>query len=111
PVYLRDVAKVQVGPEMRRGIAELNGEGEVAGGGGVLRSGKKAREGVGAGEGKMEKPKSSLPGGGGKVTKNERRQLLDRALSNPRGKVLGGVFLWGGVFWRGVWGKSGVDIV
>ena len=34
PVYLRDVAKVQIGPEMRRGIAELNGEGEVAGGGG-----------------------------------------------------------------------------
>ncbi len=32
PVYLRDVAKVQIGPEMRRGIAELNGEGEVAGG-------------------------------------------------------------------------------
>ncbi|SPZ70033.1 inner membrane component for iron transport [Shigella boydii] len=41
PVYLRDVAKVQVGPEMRRGIAELNGEGEVAGGVVILRSGKK----------------------------------------------------------------------
>ncbi len=40
PVYLRDVAKVQVGPEMRRGIAELNGEGEVAGGVVILRSGK-----------------------------------------------------------------------
>lgn len=42
PVYLRDVAKVQVGPEMRRGIAELNGEGEVAGGVVILRSGKNA---------------------------------------------------------------------
>lgn len=40
PVYLRDVAKVQIGPEMRRGIAELNGEGEVAGGVVILRSGK-----------------------------------------------------------------------
>ncbi|HCH38814.1 MAG TPA: CusA/CzcA family heavy metal efflux RND transporter, partial [Enterobacter sp.] len=39
PIYLRDVARVQTGPEMRRGIAELNGEGEVAGGVVILRSG------------------------------------------------------------------------
>ena len=43
PVLLRDVATVQVGPEMRRGIAELDGEGEVAGGVVVMRSGKNAR--------------------------------------------------------------------
>nr|QTX14305.1 Cobalt-zinc-cadmium resistance protein CzcA [Klebsiella pneumoniae] len=43
PVYLRDVARVQTGPEMRRGIAELNGRGEVAGGVVILRSGKKMR--------------------------------------------------------------------
>ncbi|PAC05228.1 CusA/CzcA family heavy metal efflux RND transporter, partial [Escherichia coli] len=48
PVYLRDVAKVQIGPEMRRGIAELNGEGEVAGGVVILRSGKNAREVIAA---------------------------------------------------------------
>jgi Cu(I)/Ag(I) efflux system membrane protein CusA/SilA len=42
PVLLGDVATVQVGPEMRRGIAELDGEGEVAGGVVVLRSGKNA---------------------------------------------------------------------
>ena len=42
PVLLRDVARVQVGPEMRRGIAELDGEGEVAGGIVVMRSGKNA---------------------------------------------------------------------
>jgi Cu(I)/Ag(I) efflux system membrane protein CusA/SilA len=40
PVYLRDVARVQTGPEMRRGIAEFNGQGEVAGGVVILRSGK-----------------------------------------------------------------------
>lgn len=44
PVYLRDVAKVQIGPEMRRGIAELSGEGEVAGGVVILRSGKNAEK-------------------------------------------------------------------
>src|SRR6201999_3689712 len=42
PVLLGDVARIQVGPEMRRGIAELNGEGEVAGGAGVRRAGKEA---------------------------------------------------------------------
>ena len=54
PVYLRDVAKVQVGPEMRRGIAELNGEGEVAGGVVILRSGKNAREVIAAVKDKLE---------------------------------------------------------
>src|SRR3546814_7015548 len=44
PVRLGDVATIQIGPEMRRGIAELNGEGEVAGGVVILRSGKNARE-------------------------------------------------------------------
>ncbi len=48
PVYLGDVARVQIGPEMRRGIAELNGEGEVAGGVVILRSGKNAREVISA---------------------------------------------------------------
>lgn len=63
PVYLRDVAKVQVGPEMRRGIAELNGEGEVAGGVVILRSGKNAREVIAAVKDKLETLKSSLPEG------------------------------------------------
>jgi Cu(I)/Ag(I) efflux system membrane protein CusA/SilA len=48
PVQLGDVATIQVGPEMRRGIAELNGEGEVAGGVVILRSGKNARETIAA---------------------------------------------------------------
>ena len=48
PVTLGDVATVQIGPEMRRGVAELNGEGEVAGGVVVLRSGKNAREVIAA---------------------------------------------------------------
>ncbi len=62
PVYLRDVAKVQIGPEMRRGIAELNGEGEVAGGVVILRSGKNA-EVIAAVKDKLETLKSSLPEG------------------------------------------------
>ena len=53
PVLLGDVARVQIGPEMRRGIAELNGEGEVAGGIVVMRSGKNALETIDAVKAKL----------------------------------------------------------
>ena len=51
PVRLGDVATIQIGPEMRRGVAELNGEGEVAGGVVILRSGKNAARDHRRGEG------------------------------------------------------------
>ncbi|MBC3921172.1 efflux RND transporter permease subunit, partial [Undibacterium sp. CY18W] len=62
-VRLGDVARVQTGPEMRRGIAELNGEGEVAGGVIVMRSGKNALATIDAIKTKLEKLKPSLPPG------------------------------------------------
>ncbi|EPM5698348.1 efflux RND transporter permease subunit, partial [Escherichia coli] len=74
PVYLRDVAKIQVGPEMRRGIAELNGE--VVGGVVILRSGKNAREVIAAVKDKLETLKSSLPEGVEIVTTYDRSQLI-----------------------------------
>ena len=64
PVRLGDVARIQVGPEMRRGIAELNGEGEVAGGIIIMRYSKNALETIDAVKAKLEKLKSSLPDGG-----------------------------------------------
>ncbi|MFP1558371.1 efflux RND transporter permease subunit [Escherichia coli] len=89
PVYLRDVAKVQIGPEMRRGIAELNGEGEVAGGVVILRSGKNTREVIAAvKEDELETLKSSLPEGVEIVTTYDRSQLIDRAIDNLSGKLL-----------------------
>lgn len=88
PVYLRDVAEVQIGPEMRRGIAELNGEGEVAGGVVILRSGKNAREVIAAVKDKLETLKSSLPEGVEIVTTYDRSQLIDRAIDNLSGKLL-----------------------
>ncbi|TMW09531.1 CusA/CzcA family heavy metal efflux RND transporter, partial [Salmonella enterica subsp. enterica serovar Kentucky] len=63
PVYLRDVARVQTGPEMRRGIAALNGQGGVAGGVVILRSGKNARDVITAVRDKLETLKASLPEG------------------------------------------------
>ena len=60
PVRLGDVATLQIGPEMRRGIAELDGDGEVAGGVVVLRSGKNAQETIKAVKAKLSELQSSL---------------------------------------------------
>lgn len=88
PVLLKDVAFVQVGPEMRRGIAELNGEGEVAGGVVVMRSGKNARTTIEAVKAKLEALKASLPAGVEIVPTYDRSLLIDRAVDNLRFKLI-----------------------
>jgi Cu(I)/Ag(I) efflux system membrane protein CusA/SilA len=88
PVRLGDVATIQVGPEMRRGIAELNGEGEVAGGVVILRSGKNARETIAAVKDKLADLKKSLPPGVEVVTVYDRSQLIDRAVENLTHKLV-----------------------
>jgi Cu(I)/Ag(I) efflux system membrane protein CusA/SilA len=87
PVTLGDIATVQVGPEMRRGVAELNGQGEVAGGVIILRSGKNARETIAAVKTKLAELKRSLPAGVEVVTTYDRSQLIDRAIENLTGKL------------------------
>ncbi|HSV57342.1 MAG TPA: efflux RND transporter permease subunit [Variovorax sp.] len=87
PVLLRDVATVQIGPEMRRGIAELDGEGEVAGGVVVMRSGKNARSTIEAVKAKLEALKPSLPAGVEIVPTYDRSLLIDRAVDNLRLKL------------------------
>ena len=103
PVRLGDVARVQLGPEMRRGIAELDGQGEVAGGIVILRSGKNARETIAAVKTKLEAIGKSLPAGVEVVTTYDRNQLIDRAVENLRHKLIEefivvalvcGLFLW-----------------
>jgi Cu(I)/Ag(I) efflux system membrane protein CusA/SilA len=88
PVMLKDVAFVQVGPEMRRGVAELNGEGEVAGGVVVMRSGKNARTTIEAVKVKLETLKASLPAGVEVVPTYDRSLLIDRAVDNLRYKLI-----------------------
>lgn len=88
PVLLRDVAIVQIGPEMRRGIAELDGEGEVAGGVMVMRSGKNARTTIEAVKAKLAALKTSLPPGVEVVTTYDRSLLIDRAVENLGWKLL-----------------------
>src|SRR5437899_8908763 len=87
-VRLGDVARVQVGPEMRRGIAELNGEGEVAGGVIVMRSGKNALETIDAVKAKIEKLKPSLPAGVEIVPTYDRSSLIKRAVANLQQKLV-----------------------
>src|SRR5207245_6640747 len=82
PVRLADVARVQVGPEMRRGIAELDGEGEVAGGVIVMRFGKNALETIDAVKAKIASLKSSLPPGVEIVRTYDRPALIKRAVAN-----------------------------
>ena len=87
-VRLGDVARIQVGPEMRRGIAELNGEGEVAGGVIVMRSGKNALETIDAVKAKLEKLKPSLPPGVEIIPTYDRSNLIKRAVTNLEHKLL-----------------------
>ena len=88
PVRLADVARVQVGPEMRRGIAELDGEGEVAGGVIVMRSGKNALETIAAVKAKIASLKSSLPPGVEIVPTYDRSGLIKRAVANLGQKLV-----------------------
>ena len=88
PVTLGDIARIQIGPEIRRGIAELNGEGEVAGGVIILRSGKNARETIAGVKAKLATLKQSLPPGVEVVTTYDRSELIDKAVDNLTTKLL-----------------------
>src|SRR3989440_6845815 len=87
-VRLGDVARIQTGPEMRRGIAELDGEGEVAGGIIVMRSGKNALETIDAVKAKLKTLKASLPAGVEIVPVYDRSSLIRRAVSNLQQKLV-----------------------
>ena len=87
-VRLGDVARLQIGPEMRRGIAELDGEGEVAGGVIIMRSGKNALDTIAAVKAKLEKLKPGLPPGVEIVSVYDRSKLIKRAVANLGRKLL-----------------------
>jgi Cu(I)/Ag(I) efflux system membrane protein CusA/SilA len=86
-VRLGDVATIQLGPEMRRGIAELDGEGEVAGGVIVMRSGKNALQTIDAAKARLAALKASLPPGVEVVPVYDRSNLIRRAVSNLETKL------------------------
>ena len=88
PVMLGDVATVQVGPEMRRGIAELDGEGEVTGGVVVLRSGANPQQTIAAVKARLAELQASLPQGVEVVTTYDRSALIERAIANLTTKLI-----------------------
>jgi len=88
PVLLGDVADIRIGPEMRRGIAELDGEGEVAGGIVVMRSGENARETIRLVRERVDELAKGLPEGVEIVETYDRSALIDRAVDNLRAKLL-----------------------
>jgi len=87
-VRLGDVARIQMGPEMRRGIGELDGEGEAAGGVIVMRSGKNALETIAAVKAKLKSLQASLPKGVEIVPVYDRSTLIERAVKNLSHKLL-----------------------
>jgi copper/silver efflux system protein len=88
PVMLKDVARIQMGPEMRRGIAELDGQGEVAGGVVIMRHGKNALETIRAVKAKMETLKASLPRGVEIVETYDRSGLIERSVRHLGEKLV-----------------------
>jgi copper/silver efflux system protein len=88
PVLVRDVATVALGPELRRGIADLDGEGDVVGGIVVMRSGENALNVITRIKAKLEEVKPSLPKGVEVVTTYDRSELIDHAISTVKFKLV-----------------------
>jgi Cu(I)/Ag(I) efflux system membrane protein CusA/SilA len=87
-IRLGDVATVQLGPEIRRGVADLNGEGEVVGGVIVLRSGTNALAAIEAVKAKLQTLQAGLPDGVEIVPTYDRSSLIERAVANLSEKLI-----------------------
>lgn len=88
PLLLRDVANIRLGPELRRGIGELNGEGEAVGGVIIMRSGENAMATIERVKEKLEALKSGLPAGVEIITTYDRSGLIERAVETLQEKLL-----------------------
>jgi len=88
PIRLSDVATVQLGPDLRRGLVELNGEGEVAGGIIIMRYGENALAIIERVRAKLEELKKGLPEGVEIVPTYDRGNLIERAVENIKGKLI-----------------------
>lgn len=88
PVLLRDIARVQIGPEMRRVVADLDGEGEVAGGIVVMRYGENALATIDRVKAKIEQLRQGLPPGVEIIETYDRSALIKRAVHNLQDKLI-----------------------
>ena len=88
PILLGDVARIQIGPELRRGISELDGKGEAVGGVIVMRAGKNALETIDAVKAKIATLKASLPAGVEIVPTYDRSELIHRSVATLRDRLI-----------------------
>jgi Cu(I)/Ag(I) efflux system membrane protein CusA/SilA len=88
PILLRNLARVGLGPDLRRGLADLDGEGEVVAGIVVMRSGENALATIGRVKERLAELAESLPPGVELVTVYDRAPLIERAVRNLRSKLL-----------------------
>ncbi len=88
PIYLGDVANVRLGPELRRGVADLNGEGDVAGGVVIMRFGENALKTIDLVKEKLEDLKKGLPEGVEIVPVYDRSSLIERAIEFLEEKLI-----------------------
>jgi Cu(I)/Ag(I) efflux system membrane protein CusA/SilA len=88
PILLGDVARIQIGPELRRGISELEGKGEAVGGIVVMRAGKNALETIDALKVKIASLKASLPAGVEIVPTYDRSDLIHRSVATLRDRLI-----------------------
>jgi len=88
PIYLKQLANIHLGPELRRGLAELNGEGEVAGGVVVMRYGENALATIERVRAKLDSLKKGLPAGVEIVPVYDRGDLIERAVDNLKDKLI-----------------------
>ncbi|MFQ6114718.1 MAG: efflux RND transporter permease subunit, partial [bacterium] len=88
PILLDQVANIKLGPELRRGLAEWNGEGEIVGGVIVMRYGENALKVIHAVEKKLEELKKGLPEGVEIIPAYNRASLIERAIDNLKEKLL-----------------------
>jgi copper/silver efflux system protein len=87
-VLIKNVGKVHLGPDLRRGVAELNGEGEVVGGIVVMRYGENALNVINGVKKKLAEIKSSLPEGVEVVPTYDRSELINRSIATLREKLI-----------------------
>ncbi|MDX8378593.1 MAG: CusA/CzcA family heavy metal efflux RND transporter [Gallionella sp.] len=88
PIYLKQIANIHLGPELRRGLAELNGKGEVAGGIVIMRYGENAEATIKGVREKLETLKKGLPAGVEIIPVYDRGHLIERAVDNLKHKLI-----------------------
>ncbi len=88
PLLIKDIAQVEIGPQMRRGLADLNGQGETVGGIVVMRFGENAQATINGVKAKLDTLKASLPDGVEVTTVYDRSALIERSVNNLSKKLL-----------------------